>query len=89
MESKKEGWQWWAASIVGVATLAFVAPHQLSVLLWIMTQMAVGAVSGYWIDRALFPNAKVGDLSGDEGRHARYRRALLIASGMMSVTVGL
>lgn len=90
-ESTLEGWQWWLASAAGVGVLAWVAPHQLSVLAWIVTQLAVGAMAGYWIDRALFPHARPGDVDGDavEARHARYRRAGLIAAGAIGATVGL
>ena len=91
IERITEGWQWWLLAAAGVAALWLVAPHQLPLLLWILTEVAAGGVAGYWLDRALFPFARPGDLQADtvEARHARYRRAGLIAAGALAVSVGM
>lgn len=85
-----EGWLWWFVSAAGVAALYLIAPHQPPVLLWVITQMATGGVAGYWLDRSMFPHARPGDLLGDpvEARHARYRRAALIAAGVLAAAIG-
>jgi len=84
-----EGWQWWLLSAAGIAALWWLAPHQLPLLVWIATQTAVGGVCGYWLDRAMFPGARPGDVDPAEARHARYRRALLIAAGALAVAIGM
>ena len=85
-----EGWQWWLFSIAGIAVLQLIAPYQIPLLLWIATQTAVGGLTGYWLDRAMFPGARPGDITdAAEARHARYRRALLIAAGALAVAIGM
>lgn len=86
-----EGWQWLALTALGMAGLYVLAPHQLPLLLWVIVQLAAGGVAGYFLDRWLFPRARMDDLDGDpvELRHARYRRAGLIAAGAVGAAVGM
>lgn len=45
-------------SVVLLAALAVVSPVQLPVALYKLTLIALAAVVGYWLDRALFPYAR-------------------------------
>ena len=45
-------------SVLLLAALAVVSPVQLPVALYKLTLIALAAVVGYWLDRALFPYAR-------------------------------
>ena len=45
-------------SVVLLVALAVVSPVQLPVALYKLTLIALAAVVGYWLDRALFPYAR-------------------------------
>lgn len=45
-------------SVALLAALAVVSPVQLPVALYKLTLIALAAVVGYWLDRALFPYAR-------------------------------
>lgn len=49
---------WLIAAIVLLALIAMVSPVQLPVVLYKASLIALAAVLGYWLDRALFPYAR-------------------------------
>ena len=49
---------WLVLAAVLVACIAIVAPPQLPVVLYKVSLIALAAVLGYWLDRALFPYAR-------------------------------
>lgn len=51
---------------VALLIVAWVlAPHRIPLTLWKVVLVTGGAVTGYWIDRVLFPYARPGDLNED------------------------
>lgn len=49
---------WLAIALVLLVVLAIISPVQLPVLAYKAAQIALAAVLGYWLDRALFPYAR-------------------------------
>ena len=49
---------WLVLAVLLLVALAIVAPPQLPVVLYKAALIALAAVIGYWLDRALFPYAR-------------------------------
>ena len=49
---------WLAVAVLLLAVIAVVSPVQLPVVLYTAALIALAAVIGYWLDRALFPYAR-------------------------------
>ena len=49
---------WLAVAVLLLAVIAVVSPVQLPVVLYKAALIALAAVLGYWLDRALFPYAR-------------------------------
>ena len=49
---------WLAVAVLLLAVIAVVSPVQLPVVLYKAALIALAAVIGYWLDRALFPYAR-------------------------------
>jgi len=49
---------WLAAALVLLALIAAISPVQLPVVAYKAALIALAAVLGYWLDRALFPYAR-------------------------------
>lgn len=49
---------WLVLAVLLLACIAIVAPPQLPVVLYKACLVALAAVLGYWLDRALFPYAR-------------------------------
>lgn len=49
---------WLVLAAILLLAVAIVAPPQLPVVLYKATLLALAAVVGYWLDRALFPYAR-------------------------------
>ena len=51
-------WDWVLITVLLMVLVAFIAPQQLPVSLYKLSLISLAAVSGYWIDRSLFPYAR-------------------------------
>lgn len=49
---------WWVIALALSVIVFLLAPHQLPVSLYKLNLIALAAVSGYWIDRSVFPYAR-------------------------------
>lgn len=49
---------WVIAAVLLTMLVWLIAPHQIPVSLYKISLVALAAVSGYWIDRSLFPYAR-------------------------------
>ncbi|WP_284428188.1 putative holin, partial [Acidovorax sp. SUPP2522] len=49
---------WLVLAIVLIALIAAIAPQKLSLTIYKSSLVALAAVMGYWLDRALFPYAR-------------------------------
>ena len=49
---------WWLIAALLSLAVFFIAPQQIPVSLYKLNLLAVAAVSGYWIDRKVFPYAR-------------------------------
>lgn len=58
MLKKIRMWQWIGISAGFIGALALVAPEQIGVLALKSTLISIAAVTGYYIDRCLFPYAR-------------------------------
>lgn len=81
---------WTVITLCLLAVLAFIRPEQLQVVLYKSFLVTLGAVMAYWLDRALFPNARPTEcaeivLVGV----AMMRRALIVLAVIIGLTMGL
>lgn len=49
---------WLLATVLLLAVVALLAPHQLPVTLYKLSLISMAGVAGYWLDRELFPYAR-------------------------------
>ena len=87
---RMSGWLLIALCLVGL--MVFLKPENLSIAIYKLTLVSMSAVTGYWIDRSLFPYARPNDASLTEAverASAMLRRALIIGAVMLSVGLGL
>jgi hypothetical protein len=73
--------------------LGLFAPQQLPVVLYKVALVTLGAMLGYWIDRALFPYARPHSVcTGTDywpRAMAMIRRALIVLACVLGLTLGL
>ena len=60
---------WLAVAVLLLAVIAVVSPVQLPVVLYKTALIALAAVLGYWLDRALFPYARPDGYLGTDWRY--------------------
>jgi len=60
---------WLALALVLLALIAITSPAQLPVVLYKASLIALAAVLGYWLDRALFPYARPDGYLEHDWRH--------------------
>ena len=72
-----------------LAVIAMVSPVQLPVVLYKAALIALAAVIGYWLDRALFPYARPDMVSTCDRSMAGIRRALVVLGCVLGLTLGL
>ena len=60
---------WLIAAAVLLGIIAFVSPVQLPVVLYKAALIALAAVLGYWLDRAIFPYARPDSYLERDWRH--------------------
>ncbi len=82
-------WPWLAAALLATFAVGVIAPHQLGVLVWSLAKLALGAYLGYWIDRSVFPYARPHELRVPYRCHAMLRRAIIIASAVIALGLGV
>lgn len=81
---------WTVITLCLLVLLAFIRPEQLQVVLYKLLLVTLGAVTAYWLDRALFPNSRPTEcatlmLLGV----AMMRRALIVLAVIIGLTMGL
>lgn len=84
--------EWFFVSMALFALIGFVSPQQLPVAAYKILLVTTAAWMSYWIDRTAFPYARPDDLaltSPIERSAAMIRRAIIIGSAMIAVSVGL
>lgn len=83
---------WLAYSLILVALIAWVAPQQLGVAAYKLSLISLAGLSGYVLDRSLFPYARPDDptIMGNDARfaYAMQRRALIVAACILGVSLG-
>lgn len=72
-----------SAALYAMALL--VEQPQLQIILWKTGHITVAAFAGYWIDKAVFRD----ELDGKSLPMRQMRRAVIIASAMLAVSMGL
>lgn len=88
-------------SIALTAAIYFIAPHQLPVTLYKLSMVTLSAWVAYWIDRWLYPDARVDSFLTQSGNKkivisemmaafcaAQYRRAIIVIGTMIAVALG-
>lgn len=86
------GWEWALISIALLAAIWFLAPAQLSVVLYKIALITTFAFVGYWIDRRVFYYARPGELAADDTpvfEAACYRRAIIMAAVILAGALAL
>lgn len=82
-------WPWLFLAVIMSVVVGITNPQQLSVLLWILTKVALAGWLGYWIYRSLHPYARVHELSGKERQNAMLVRAIYVAAAIIALGLGL
>lgn len=78
---------WFTYAAVALLVLVFlVSPAQFPVVLHKLALVSLGGVLGYWLDRHLFPDARVGRYSSD---YWMLRRAIVVAACVLSIGLAL
>ena len=87
---------WLLITLVLLACVWAIAPHQLPVSLYKLSLVTLAAVAGYWIDRSLFPYARpdsylMGMMRADQLQlmgMAMLRRAIIVGAAMLAMGLG-
>lgn len=74
-------------ALVTTILVALLFPQQLGVLLFKFNVLALAAVSGYLLDRGLFPYAR--PTENDPDLHWQYRRVAVIVGVMLAASLAL
>jgi hypothetical protein len=80
-------WQAWLATIVLLVVVFAVAPQQVPIVAYKGALITLGAISGFWLDRWVFPKIR-SETNAIDRMHAMYRRAALMAAGMLAFGLG-
>jgi hypothetical protein len=82
---------WALAALALLALVAAISPAQAPVVLYKSALVTLGAVLGYWLDRALYPYARPHELIGEDWimSLACLRRALIVIACVLGLTLGL
>ena len=72
---------WLIATVLLLAVIGLIYPHQLPVSLYKLSLVTMAGVAGYWLDRSLFPKARPGQYLKHDDR--------LMADGRFPVQTGL
>jgi len=88
MRDRLRMFHWLLFSLVfyGLALYVFNAQPQLQTLCWKLGNLTVAAFTGYWVDRALFWDARV---TANSNPLWHIRRAIIMAAAMLSISMGL
>jgi len=80
---------WWAAiALASLIAIAYISPHQISVVLVKINLLSLGAFTGYWVDRMAFPYARPHQMLGSSD-YAEIRRAIIIAAAIIGMALAL
>ena len=82
--------EWLLVTLLLVAAIAAIAPHQLPVVAYKLMQVTLFGWIGYWLDRRLFPYARPDGqmLSDTERAVANLRRAIVVGCAMLAGALG-
>jgi hypothetical protein len=81
---------WSLITVLLLLALALVRPEQLQVVLYKSGLVTLGAVLGYWIDKALFPEGRPAEQNSLILVGAAYlRRSLIVLACVLGLTLGL
>jgi len=86
-----EGWSWLFVAVASVLAVYLVAPAQVSLMVYTMAKISIGAFVGLMIDKSIFKLAKPKDLVSEPVafRSACNRRALIIAATILASAIGI
>src|SRR4051812_27865823 len=86
-------WDWAVASAVCVAAVWWIAPHQLSVVVYKVTLVAIAANLTYWVDHSLFKRARDRIEGADErdlySSLCVIRRAMIFLGCVLGLSLGV
>ena len=80
---------WLFFTVLLILAIAWLSPPQLPVMLYKVAMVTMGAVLGYWIDRALFPYARPHKCKDWAYSLTMLRRALIVLACVLGMTLGL
>lgn len=80
-------WPLLLIALVLLAVVVLMAPAKLGLTLYGIGRIAVGAYSGYWADRLLFPYARPHTLQGIAQGAACKRRAIIVAACVVAAAL--
>ena len=83
---------WWLASLVALLLVVWLAPQQVSVLIYKLLQITIAVKAAYWADRALFRHAPpIDDTMLADPLHAArlLARAIVAFAVIVGITLGI
>jgi len=81
-------WPVWLVTFGLLGIVYAIAPQQIGIIAYKVALIGLGAVAGYWLDRWAFPPIR-SETSASGREHAMYRRAALMAAGMLACVLGV
>jgi hypothetical protein len=81
--------EWIVLAVLAFLTIAYVAPHQVTVTVYKVSLVSLFALLGFRLDRALFPYARPDKVPPEQAPMAGMRRAVVIAAVIIGGTIGV
>jgi hypothetical protein len=84
-------WPWLALALVAILVVFLIAPHQIGVLIWSLSKVALGAYLGYWIHRSInMVGPRPHEMeAGPEKNAVLLNRAIIIAATIVALGLGV
>lgn len=76
-------------TVVLMTLVGVMAPQQLPVTLYKFSLLSLSGMLGYWLDRSLFPYARPDTLTDSALSAAMIRRAIIVGSTVIGVSLGV
>ncbi len=81
--------EWATTAAVLLSVIWWIAPQQLPIIVYKLALVTTFAFLGYWIDRRLFPEARIHELANKVWAMGMIRRAIIVAAVVIAGALAL